>query len=83
MATLDIQGVRKSFGATKVLHGINLAVAGAVVMYDRMMSLGRFAPRPVHSGAPDAPAPAHVHGPFKRFRREPADREDAFTAERE
>ena len=26
MASLDIQGVRKSFGATKVLHGIDLAV---------------------------------------------------------
>ena len=62
---------------------INLAVAGAIVMYDRMLSLGRFAPRPVHSGAPDAPAPAHVHGRFKRFRREAEDRQDAFTAERE
>ncbi|MBR0670829.1 sn-glycerol-3-phosphate ABC transporter ATP-binding protein UgpC [Neoroseomonas soli] len=27
MASLDIQGVTKSFGATKVLHGIDLAVA--------------------------------------------------------
>ena len=26
MASLDIQGVTKSFGATKVLHGIDLAV---------------------------------------------------------
>jgi tRNA G18 (ribose-2'-O)-methylase SpoU len=48
---------------------INLAVAGAVVMYDRMLSLGRFAPRPVHSGGPEAPLPAHVHGPAKRFGR--------------
>lgn len=41
---------------------INLASAGAVVMYDRMISLGRFAERPVtaHGGAPDAPV--HVHG---------------------
>ena len=29
---------------------INLAVAGPVVMYDRLLSLGRFAPRPVHAG---------------------------------
>jgi sn-glycerol 3-phosphate transport system ATP-binding protein len=27
MATLDIQGVRKSFGATHILHGIDLSVA--------------------------------------------------------
>lgn len=31
---------------------INLAVAGAVVMYDRMVCLGRFAERPVRSGGP-------------------------------
>ena len=49
---------------------INLAVAGAVVMYDRMVSLGRFAPRPVHVGGPVAPLPAHVHGPIRRFSRE-------------
>ena len=32
---------------------INLAVAGAIVMYDRMLSLGRFAPRPVRCRRPD------------------------------
>lgn len=31
---------------------INLAVAGAVVMYDRMVCLGRFAERPVRVGGP-------------------------------
>lgn len=31
---------------------INLAVAGAVVMYDRMVCLGRFAERPVRTGGP-------------------------------
>ena len=41
---------------------INLAVAGAVVMYDRMLSLGRFAPRPVRSGGPTEDLPAHVRG---------------------
>jgi tRNA G18 (ribose-2'-O)-methylase SpoU len=51
---------------------INLAVAGAIVMYDRLVSLGRFAPRPVHAGGPVEPAPQHVHGPFKRFSRGPA-----------
>jgi len=41
---------------------VNLAVAGALVMYDRMISLGRFAERPVRAGGPPAPRPAHVHG---------------------
>lgn len=31
---------------------INVAVAGAIVMYDRMVSLGRFAERPVRAGGP-------------------------------
>jgi tRNA G18 (ribose-2'-O)-methylase SpoU len=33
---------------------INLAVAGAVVMYDRMVCLGRFAERPVRTGGPNS-----------------------------
>ncbi len=41
---------------------INLAVAGAVVMYDRMLSLGRFPARPVRSGGPTEPPRQHVHG---------------------
>ncbi len=41
---------------------INVGVAGAIVMYDRMISLGRFAERPVRAGGPtEQPAP-HVHG---------------------
>lgn len=31
---------------------INVGVAGAIVMYDRLISTGRFAPRPVMAGAP-------------------------------
>lgn len=41
---------------------INLAVAGAIVMYDRTLSLGRFAPRPVRSGGPIAGLEDHVQG---------------------
>jgi len=41
---------------------INLAAAGAIVMYDRMLSLGRFAPRPVRSGGPLERLRPHVHG---------------------
>lgn len=31
---------------------INVGVAGSIVMYDRLISTGRFAPRPVKAGAP-------------------------------
>jgi len=48
---------------------INLAAAGAIVMYDRMLSLGRFAPRPVRSGGPLEPLRPHVHGKVLRRRR--------------
>jgi tRNA G18 (ribose-2'-O)-methylase SpoU len=41
---------------------VNLGIAGAIVMYDRVTSLGRFAPRPVRAGGPDAELAAHVHG---------------------
>jgi tRNA G18 (ribose-2'-O)-methylase SpoU len=48
---------------------INLAAAGAIVMYDRMLSLARFAPRPVRSGGPTEPLRPHVHGsPITRRR---------------
>lgn len=46
---------------------INVAMAGAIVMYDRMRSLGRFPMRPVASGGPATPLPPHVQGgPFSR-----------------
>ncbi len=41
---------------------VNLGVAGALAMYDRMLSLGRFAERPVAAGGPVAAPAAHVHG---------------------
>jgi tRNA G18 (ribose-2'-O)-methylase SpoU len=41
---------------------INVGVAGAILMYDRLLSMGRFAPRPVRSGGPTEGIPAHVHG---------------------
>jgi tRNA G18 (ribose-2'-O)-methylase SpoU len=37
---------------------INLAMAGAIVMYDRVRSLGRFPPRPVGEGGAIAQRPA-------------------------
>lgn len=41
---------------------INLAMAGAIVMYDRVRILGRHAPRPVVASGPAEPGPVHVHG---------------------
>ncbi|MDX6750857.1 RNA methyltransferase [Geminicoccaceae bacterium 1502E] len=41
---------------------VNLGVAGAIVMYDRLLCYGRFAPRPVRSGGPTEELAPHVHG---------------------
>lgn len=49
---------------------INVAMAGAIVMYDRIKSLGRFAPPPVAVGGRPPAQQAHVHGaPRLRKRR--------------
>ena len=48
---------------------LNLAVAGALVMYDRLLQHGRFAERPVASGGPAEPlaaAGSHGHPVFRR-----------------
>jgi hypothetical protein len=41
---------------------LNLAVAGALVLYDRLLQHGRFADRPVASGGAGALPPASGHG---------------------
>jgi tRNA G18 (ribose-2'-O)-methylase SpoU len=41
---------------------VNVAVAASIVMYDRMISLGRFAERPVKAGGPLTGRAQHVHG---------------------
>lgn len=41
---------------------VNLSVAGAIVMYDRLLSVGRFAERPMAPGGPIAPPPPPVFG---------------------
>ncbi len=41
---------------------INVAMAGAIVMYDRVRSLARFAERPIMEGGPKTSAPRHVFG---------------------
>lgn len=47
---------------------LNLSVAGAIVLYDRLIQHGRFADRPVKSGGggPPPEAPGHGHPVFRR-----------------
>lgn len=46
---------------------VNVGVAGALVMYDRMLSMGRFAERPVKPGGPLHAKAAHKAGLRKRI----------------
>jgi tRNA G18 (ribose-2'-O)-methylase SpoU len=50
---------------------INLGVAGAIVLYDRMLALGRFGERPLNPRASALPRPNHVYGAPTRRRRKP------------
>ncbi|MSO77415.1 MAG: RNA methyltransferase [Alphaproteobacteria bacterium] len=50
---------------------LNVGVAGALVMYDRLLTTGRFAERPVSAGGPLEPPTPHVHG--LPIRRKPAE----------
>ena len=50
---------------------INVGIAGAIVLYDRLISLGRFAERATRPGGPTEPMPEHVFGdPIMRRRAE-------------
>lgn len=49
---------------------INVGVAGALIMYDRMISLGRFAERPVRVGGPTEGVAPHLYGKQKIRNRE-------------
>lgn len=54
---------------------VNLGVAAAITLYDRLLAHGRFPPRPVRSGAPTEEGRRHVHGrPILRTGNGPADR---------
>jgi hypothetical protein len=41
---------------------VNVAMAGAIVMYDRVRCLGRFPPRPILEGAPFLPGATRAAG---------------------
>jgi tRNA G18 (ribose-2'-O)-methylase SpoU len=48
---------------------VNVAMAGAIVMYDRVRTLARFADRPVTEGGPPAPLPPTGHAPLGKSRK--------------
>ncbi|MCB2101997.1 MAG: RNA methyltransferase [Rhodobacterales bacterium] len=55
---------------------VNVGVAAAIVLYDRVNSLGRFAPRPVRPGGPLESPDGHAYGGprlrrVERFRQDP------------
>lgn len=54
---------------------VNVGIAGAIVMYDRMITLGRFAERPVSPRAKPTPLPKHVSGKqvIRKPRKKPGD----------
>ena len=55
---------------------INVGMAGAIVLYDRLLTHGRFSERPMRSGGPpprsEVPAPAQWGAPLLRKRKEKA-----------
>jgi tRNA G18 (ribose-2'-O)-methylase SpoU len=55
---------------------VNLGIAGALIMYDRLLCLGRHAERPVGEGGPLAPAELPLFGEpiYKRKQRQRAAR---------
>ncbi|MBE1237691.1 RNA methyltransferase [Phaeovibrio sulfidiphilus] len=62
-----------------VRFSLNLGMAGALVLYDRLLTLGRFADRPVREGGPTEALKPHVHGKAA-FRTTEAQRMAQFTA---
>ena len=47
---------------------INVGMAGAIVMYDRVKSLGRFAPKPLSEIGRVEELPSHKHGEHHNYR---------------
>ena len=67
----DVQSICDYVVRIPTRFSVNLGVAGALIMYDRQLSLGRHAPRPVAEGAPTEPVELPVFGEpmYKRRQR--------------
>lgn len=53
---------------------LNVATAGAIIMYDRHRVLGGYPERPLMAGKKPEPKPAHVHGAVRNRRQSKAER---------
>ena len=58
----DMQALCEHIVKIPTRFSVNLGVAGALIMYDRLLSLGRHAPRPVAEGGPTEAVPVPVFG---------------------
>jgi tRNA G18 (ribose-2'-O)-methylase SpoU len=67
----DVQSICDYVVKIPTRFSVNLGVAGALIMYDRQLSLGRHAPRPVAEGGPTELAELPVFGEpiYKRKQR--------------
>jgi tRNA G18 (ribose-2'-O)-methylase SpoU len=70
----DVQSLCDYVVKIPTRFSVNLGVAGALIMYDRLLTLGRHAPRPVAEGGPVEAAPVPVFGDplYKRKQRKRA-----------
>jgi tRNA G18 (ribose-2'-O)-methylase SpoU len=70
----DVQSLCDYVVKIPTRFSVNLGVAGALIMYDRLLTLGRHAPRPVAEGGPVEPVPLPVFGDplYKRKQRKRA-----------
>lgn len=60
---------------------VNVGIAGALVMYDRLLSQGRFPDRPLRPGELPGGLPEHVHGrPKQRRKGKPANAREGEKA---
>ncbi|MBM3646624.1 MAG: RNA methyltransferase [Alphaproteobacteria bacterium] len=58
----DLQALCDHVVKIPTRFSVNLGVAGALIMYDRLLSLGRHAERPVREGGPAEPLALPVFG---------------------
>lgn len=67
----DVQSICDYVVKIPARFSVNLGVAGALIMYDRLLALGRHAPRPVAEGSPTEPVELPVFGEpmYKRRQR--------------
>lgn len=80
MATLELQGIRKSFGATAVLHGIDLAVAeGEMIVIVGASGCGKSTLLRIVAGLETATEGRVIIGGADVTRLEPKDRDIAMV----